>query len=157
VINDRSIIIGTKHYHPSCFTCSKCKKPIEGKFFPSDIGGFMCIPCGTEKCGECSQPIMGQRLEAGGIWFHPECFKCALCKKPISGKYSKFRQQILCLSCRDKAQEEEEERARAARMEAARRQEEERRRLEEQREKERLAREQAERERRERYDFNSLL
>lgn len=149
-IDDRSIVIAESHYHPACFSCGKCRTPIAGKFFPQDDGSFVCVACGAERCGDCGKAIEGARLEAGGTWFHPECFKCNSCKKPISGKYAKWRQQLLCLACRDVVQQQEEERSRAQRLEIARRQEEERRQKQEALDRERQEREARDKERRDR-------
>lgn len=59
---------GTKSYHPDgCFICSKCKAPLDGKFFASTTGDLLCEHhyfmengriCGGENSGGCGKPII---------------------------------------------------------------------------------------------------
>lgn len=144
-IVERSIVIGDKQYHPECFACSGCKKPISGKFFPTPDGGFICVACGSVPCAECNLPILGPRLETGGVSYHAECFRCSVCKKEIKDKFSKHQGRIECVPCKDKRETEQKAKNDAARAAAAKDRAE--REAKEKEERERHWREEAEAER----------
>merc|ERR1711991_567448 len=36
-------------------------------------------------CPECEKPIFGKCVNARGVRYHPDCFKCEFCKKPLAG------------------------------------------------------------------------
>lgn len=118
-IVERSIMIGDKAYHPDCFACSSCKKPISGKFFPTPEGGFICVACGSVPCSECNLPILGPRLETGGVSYHAECFRCSVCKKPITEKFSKYQGRIECVACKNQREAEQKAKNDALRAAAA--------------------------------------
>jgi len=86
-----------KAYHSDCFVCCKCSKSftdgfvtVEGKSFHQD-----CIPSNVEimtdtimdmkLCDKCDGPLdEGGFVEANSVFYHPDCFRCVLCKQKIT-------------------------------------------------------------------------
>ncbi|KAF6770591.1 hypothetical protein AHF37_10530 [Paragonimus kellicotti] len=91
-------IIGTvtlaldKSWHPHCFVCSHCNKPLQEKFHLEDAGTFLCEEHWNQlhltTCDRCGEPIseIDRYMEACGKQFHVKCFCCAACKTPLEGK-----------------------------------------------------------------------
>jgi hypothetical protein len=69
-------------YHPACFACSKCHKPISGSFVTSG-SLFVCSSCSTASapaCSGCGAKITeGGFVTVKGLSFHPQHFVCANC------------------------------------------------------------------------------
>jgi len=40
-------VVDNKAYHPDCFLCVKCRRPIGSKKFYKDQRGFVCGNCGN--------------------------------------------------------------------------------------------------------------
>ncbi len=54
----------------------------------------------TPVCGYCGKEITGRYIQAGGKFFHPDHFRCALCQKNIgSGKFFNHDGKIICENC----------------------------------------------------------
>ncbi|MGH0120046.1 UNVERIFIED_CONTAM: hypothetical protein FKN15_064295 [Acipenser sinensis] len=73
-------------YHASCFTCRKCCHPLAGELYYNKEGVPICDPCykaTLERCGRCDQVITDRVTRAMETVFHPECFTCAVCRRPI--------------------------------------------------------------------------
>jgi len=91
-------------YHPSCFTCGKCRTPLGTNFFWAD-GVPVCESCGTTKakslklgfnedrCGTCRQVIQSgaRTISAGGNKYHEQCFTCTCCKQPVASSGKAFQ------------------------------------------------------------------
>lgn len=75
-------------YHPECFVCEMCKDTLEGAFFEHE-GGIYCEQHYYKMlgllCPECEKPIFGKCVNARGVRYHPDHFKCEFCKKPLAG------------------------------------------------------------------------
>lgn len=75
-------------YHPQHFTCESCKETLEGAFFEHE-GGVYCELHYYKMlgllCPECEQPIFGKCVNARGVRYHPDHFKCEYCKKALAG------------------------------------------------------------------------
>jgi len=94
-------------WHPNCFLCAACGKPLEGKeITKTDSGQAVCRPCFVnkfmDKCPICNAVIQpGQaymELESGKI--HSKCFKCAKCGKLLANQPCAQRgDQYLCSPC----------------------------------------------------------
>ncbi|XP_041916951.1 actin-binding LIM protein 3 isoform X2 [Alosa sapidissima] len=85
-------------YHPACFSCTRCSKP-----FP--VGGSVtfsgqesvCQDCISRQpimihchsmCAGCGEPIeVGQSLLALEHQWHVRCFRCQICRQPITREY----------------------------------------------------------------------
>jgi len=87
-IKDASVLVNQKPYHPTCFSCSTCQKPIDGKFFTEPDGRFLCehdYQQTREKCDHCKLPLLDRVLTAMEKKFHPTCFRCGLCDVALEG------------------------------------------------------------------------
>jgi len=80
-------------WHPNCFLCSHCRKPIGITIgFHVENGLPYCPEDYTElfstKCDACSKAIQaGDRwIEACKKTFHAECFNCSRCGINLDGK-----------------------------------------------------------------------
>jgi len=75
-------------YHPEHFCCEICKTTLEGAFFEHE-GGIYCEQHYYKMlgllCPECEKPIFGKCVNARGVRYHPDHFKCEFCKKPLAG------------------------------------------------------------------------
>eukprot|EP00047_Mylnosiga_fluctuans_P016895 m.57207 g.57207 ORF g.57207 m.57207 type:complete len:456 (+) comp6822_c0_seq1:1702-3069(+) len=75
-------------YHPPCFVCAHCKQPLgTAKIYPKD-GKMYCekdyIDLFCDKCATCHKSMPGERINALGQLFHPACFVCQKCRKPLT-------------------------------------------------------------------------
>jgi len=87
-IKDASVLVNQKPYHPTCFSCSTCQKPIDGKFFTEPDGRFLCehdYQQTRDKCDHCKLPLLDRVLTAMEKKFHPACFRCGLCDLALEG------------------------------------------------------------------------
>lgn len=121
--DDRFSIDGST-YHPDCFACADCKKPIHkyvpptfrgrpqfeaaaaGPFFFRAEGGVRCEPCQdllAPRCGGCQQPVQEKPVTVDGEVFHHDCLKCIACHKHISGPFfqSAAGGHVTCEPCHD--------------------------------------------------------
>ena len=80
-----------KTYHPGCFTCAQCKKPIGGNQFHLEDGKAYCEDDWRQMfqtmCHSCDFPI-----EPGDNWveamsknYHSGCFNCSTCQINLEG------------------------------------------------------------------------
>lgn len=106
-----------KVFHPSCFTCTKCHKCLQGIPFTVDsLGQVYCIDDFHKryapKCGICQLPIMPEKGSSETIRiismdksFHPECYKCEDCGIRLAKKGDEGRKcyplddHLLCRLC----------------------------------------------------------
>lgn len=75
-----------KMFHENCLQCRKCNCKLVGKTYYNLGGDPHCDSCyqdTLEKCGKCNKAIMSQIIRASGKAFHPECFICIVCHRPI--------------------------------------------------------------------------
>uniref|UniRef100_UPI00358EF37A skin secretory protein xP2-like n=1 Tax=Myxine glutinosa TaxID=7769 RepID=UPI00358EF37A len=74
-------------YHSTCFICSKCSASlVETQFYEKD-GIFLCENCHLKtlaRCAACGEMVRERLLQAGDLTFHPDCFVCSTCQKPLS-------------------------------------------------------------------------
>jgi len=80
------------HWHPNCFTCSKCGDPVaaNGEKLSCAIEGGrpVCAKCRkVHTCASCGEKIKGQVMTALGKKWHPDCFKCGKCDLKITGAF----------------------------------------------------------------------
>ena len=91
-------------WHPKCFTCKECGVALE-KFAQKD-GQPYCrkdyLRLFGTVCAGCGEGIEGKVVSTGvegASKFHPECFKCSMCSKKISGPFvCGASGQVLCSS-----------------------------------------------------------
>eukprot|EP00211_Chloroparvula_japonica_P012494 CAMPEP_0119132812 /NCGR_PEP_ID=MMETSP1310-20130426/12365_1 /TAXON_ID=464262 /ORGANISM="Genus nov. species nov., Strain RCC2339" /LENGTH=143 /DNA_ID=CAMNT_0007123469 /DNA_START=95 /DNA_END=522 /DNA_ORIENTATION=- len=104
------------NWHSDCFACFDCNTPIQGEFRvrnPKEQPGrveLLCCPCddrlrqealaNVPLCKGCGQRITsGKVLAIQGDKFHPECFKCKFCGKPIEGGACLVNNEYSCSPC----------------------------------------------------------
>uniref|UniRef100_A0A2K5CH34 Zyxin n=1 Tax=Aotus nancymaae TaxID=37293 RepID=A0A2K5CH34_AOTNA len=71
-------------FHIACFTCQPCAQQLQGQQFYS----LYCEGCYTdtlEKWNTCRLPIIDRLLRATGKAYHPQCFTCVVCARPLEG------------------------------------------------------------------------
>lgn len=91
-------------WHPEHFQCSECKTSIANEPYQEKDGKAVCQKCYlkkyAEKCKGCKKPIEGKVIVAlDGSW-HPECFKCIKCKKPITDEtFNVENGKPICSNC----------------------------------------------------------
>jgi len=94
-ISGKEPVINALHqqWHQMCFVCTNCRETLVGQACVQNKGQPYCEPCHEDlfrtKCVACKLIIDGQVLELGSgdsaVQYHPECFKCQQCKKPLKG------------------------------------------------------------------------
>jgi len=92
-ITEKYIVIDEEPFHPNCFVCSKCNRPINGNYYKKD-GKIFDAQCYTNFCDVCGEPLMGKyKTDIYGIKFHPhhenELNRCDNCNMMISQKTTK--------------------------------------------------------------------
>ncbi|XP_054165589.1 zinc finger protein 808-like isoform X3 [Oppia nitens] len=78
-----------KPWHPQCFTCDKCVRPLDPNNYYEKNGKPYCEDdyhkLFSPKCQGCLQPIKDEnQIKAMGAPWHPQCFQCTQCAKPLS-------------------------------------------------------------------------
>lgn len=101
MIAGEASVVGKTHYHPECFRCADCHKPLgTAKYYI--IGGnnycsddrFKFLEC----CNKCGKFIEAETLrpKETGKPYHPECFACSKCGRALQGKYFHLDNETLC-------------------------------------------------------------
>ena len=76
------VTAASQTFHPACFCCSQCRKPISGSFFGAGPQ-FLCAQCNTASapscCGCGGKITEGSVVTVKGLSFHPQHFACASC------------------------------------------------------------------------------
>jgi len=91
-----------KHWHPHCFTCSKCHSQLSGNFVVKDDQPLCnnCSQASRPLCRKCGQGLQGDYVTFKGENLHNNCHTCVLCRKPlgVSGFYE-VQGQPRCGDC----------------------------------------------------------
>ena len=66
--------------HPGCTASQQELRFRDGKIFCPTHFDLRFAP----RCGECDEPITGAYVTAGKTKYHPECFVCCGCRKPLA-------------------------------------------------------------------------
>ena len=94
-----------QRYHLNCFRCEQCKVVLDGNYYVSPTGKFVCpsdymvgggggdgvqltavvLQETLPKCHHCQLPIKEKILRALEAQYHPDCFRCNLCDKGLDG------------------------------------------------------------------------
>nr|XP_022920303.1 leupaxin-like [Onthophagus taurus] len=90
-------------YHPECFVCTQCGKPITEKFQVKD-GKPYCFNDFAElfspRCFTCGLPITDTILKAMGHDWHHEHFVCSNCGAPLGGQeFLELDNKPVCQTC----------------------------------------------------------
>ena len=77
-------------WHPACFRCGGCGRPVTDRGFIENDGKAFHPGCYHErfslKCAGCGSAITGSYTSALGRAWHAEHFVCARCGKPLAGR-----------------------------------------------------------------------
>jgi len=101
-------------YCTECFTCSRCKSPIDVTqgFLPQGSKVY-CTLCAhaasgptvsgaqTHKCHGCAEQIDGKFLKIDGKFWHGECFVCSSCGTSLEAGYAVKGKKRFCPDCAD--------------------------------------------------------
>ncbi|XP_017270883.1 zyxin isoform X2 [Kryptolebias marmoratus] len=77
-----------KLFHPNCFCCMSCHRPLQGKQFYDRDGSPQCEDCYISSltvCSRCGERITDRVLKAVGQCFHTHCFRCSTCSCILDG------------------------------------------------------------------------
>jgi len=82
-----------ENFHNSCFHCNRCGSQLVNKKFVHSNNRVYCEACYSSKeisqmlpfCAICFQEITDNICTAMGRRFHTNCFRCIICKRPLSG------------------------------------------------------------------------
>jgi len=88
LLREGSVVVAGKSYHHQCFCCSVCQLPIEGKFYTTDEGLWLCDSDYRDtkpRCHHCGLPILEKMLRALDKEWHPVCFRCSTCDISLDG------------------------------------------------------------------------
>eukprot|EP00475_Leptophrys_vorax_P044172 TRINITY_DN873_c0_g1_i1.p1 TRINITY_DN873_c0_g1~~TRINITY_DN873_c0_g1_i1.p1 ORF type:complete len:375 (-),score=87.01 TRINITY_DN873_c0_g1_i1:167-1291(-) len=101
-------------YCAECFTCSRCKSPIDVTqgFLPQGNKVY-CSLCAhaatgptvkaaqTHKCHGCGDEITGKFLKIDGKFWHNECFACSNCGVALDAGFAVKGKERFCPACAD--------------------------------------------------------
>ncbi|KAI6183654.1 hypothetical protein M3Y97_00511900 [Aphelenchoides bicaudatus] len=90
-LGEEAVMALNRLWHPDHFMCAACKKPIRQTFQVAN-GSAYCVQCFAlnfnPKCAGCNETLVDTCLLALEKHWHPRCFTCNLCGKPLpSGEY----------------------------------------------------------------------
>uniref|UniRef100_A0A0N5CGQ0 LIM zinc-binding domain-containing protein n=1 Tax=Strongyloides papillosus TaxID=174720 RepID=A0A0N5CGQ0_STREA len=99
-----------KDWHSDHFCCWQCDTPLTGlRYVLRDEHPF-CIKCYEDvfanQCDECGKPIGidSKDLSYKDTHWHPDCFKCKICKVSLVDKpFGSKNDSIFCSNCYDNA------------------------------------------------------
>lgn len=91
--------------HQQCFVCAQCFKSFDKTEVYYEFGGrkycehdfqVLFAPC----CGKCRQFVIGRVIKALNNSWHPNCFNCQLCERPLADQgFIKNNGRALCHDC----------------------------------------------------------
>ena len=95
-----------KHWHESCFKCSKCKTSLVDKQFGSKADRIYCGSCYdaqfAARCVVCNDVFKAgmKKMEYKTRQWHEKCFVCCVCKNTIGTKsFIPKENDIYCTGC----------------------------------------------------------
>ncbi|KAI4764091.1 hypothetical protein E4T52_01068 [Aureobasidium sp. EXF-3400] len=91
----------TGRYHKQCFVCKTCKSAFAtADFYVIDNNPYCehhYHELNNSLCAHCDRGIEGPYLETQqGQKFHPSCFTCIDCQKPLSDDYFEIAGKVYC-------------------------------------------------------------
>lgn len=74
-------------WHKDCFDCIVCHVPLMANGFFEHEGNPYCethyVSATSKICVACGNTVIGRFVRAGGLQYHPSCFRCAFCKSSL--------------------------------------------------------------------------
>ncbi|KAG2162244.1 hypothetical protein VTO58DRAFT_106278 [Aureobasidium pullulans] len=91
----------TGRYHKHCFVCKTCRSPFAtADFYVIDNNPYCehhYHELNNSLCAHCDRGIEGPYLETQQTQkFHPSCFTCIDCQKPLSDDYFEIAGKVYC-------------------------------------------------------------
>lgn len=94
-----------EYWHLDCFVCAQCFRPFGKDLEHFDFNGrkycerdfrTLFAPC----CSKCDYYIIGRFIRALNKCWHPDCFLCTRCSRPLADHgFIKSNNRALCHSC----------------------------------------------------------
>ncbi|XP_026476830.1 paxillin-like isoform X2 [Ctenocephalides felis] len=111
-ILDKCVTALEKTWHTEHFFCAQCGQQFGEEGFHEKDGKPYCrndyFDMFAPKCGGCNRPIMENYISALNSQWHPDCFVCRDCKKPVSGKsFYAMEGKPVCPKCVGVEEEDE--------------------------------------------------
>lgn len=105
--DDVEITLAGRSYHPDCMLCHQCKGGLTNKPVHIHEGNLYDPECffafHAKICDICHKPITGANakfLTSGDKSYHPACYVCFHCRKPLSGlPYYIVNDNRVCAPC----------------------------------------------------------
>ena len=95
-----------KHWHESCFQCSKCRTSLVDKQFGSKADRIYCGSCYdaqfAARCDACKDVFKAgmKKMEYKTRQWHEKCFVCCVCNNTIGTKsFIPKENDIYCTAC----------------------------------------------------------
>jgi len=88
-IDSKDLSYKEKHWHESCFLCSKCRNSLVDKQFGSKADRIYCGQCYdaqfAARCDGCRDVFKAgmKKMEYKTRQWHEKCFTCVVCANPI--------------------------------------------------------------------------
>jgi len=105
-IDSKDLSYKEKHWHESCFLCSKCKNSLVDKQFGSKADRIYCGQCYdaqfAARCDACRDVFKAgmKKMEYKTRQWHEKCFTCVVCVNPIGTKsFIPKENDIYCTGC----------------------------------------------------------
>lgn len=107
------VVVEGLKFHPECFRCDRCERPIRGAYVKRDSEGggdaqFLhpeCARAALPLCDQCGRPIEDAFIQDGEARYHESCYRehvalrCARCRTPIEGPYYTQEGRPYCAAC----------------------------------------------------------
>jgi len=87
-------------FHAACLKCTDCSTVLGADFFTKDGKGY-CGACFLPKCSTCEKEISTDFVEALGMSFHRECFRCFVRCRPCEPDFFNFFWVGGCQECKE--------------------------------------------------------
>ncbi|KAH7726693.1 Protein Y1A5A.1 [Aphelenchoides avenae] len=90
-LGDEAVMALNRLWHPEHFRCSSCENPIRQTYQAAENKPY-CVQCFAKnfnpKCAGCHETLVDTCLLALDKHWHPQCFRCNGCSKPLAnGEY----------------------------------------------------------------------
>ncbi|EDV28879.1 LIM and senescent cell antigen-like-containing domain protein 1 [Trichoplax sp. H2] len=102
--NEKAFTSSGKVYHEQCFICCQCLQPFPDGIFFEHEGRKYCDYdfriLFAPVCGDCGEFISGRVIKALSRNWHPQCFRCEICKTSLADSgFVKSGNRALCRKC----------------------------------------------------------
>ncbi|UJR24805.1 hypothetical protein I4U23_006180 [Adineta vaga] len=108
IISEKAVIYQDNKYHPDCFRCGQCYRPIIESRFHTNNSKPCCNQCYEKniapQCQQCFKTItVGKSVNYQGKIYHPDCFRCGHCEKIMyESKFYQADNKPCCRDCHEK-------------------------------------------------------